>query len=207
MLSTAGGAHAMSPICKARVENRPGNADTKMDTKIHTLGALCGNGQTRLLLANASKADFYSCGCVDQLKTRYRLIHRGRGTGIFYCVDSKTGKRTSLGKATGEEGLQIVAAKNQAERCSTFNSAKAHLAGTDADIPKRTWQHALEVLTETKRGANKECWKRVAKDRALPLLWPKVTVETEADLVLKSCGLARSPPTSTCAAFITSVWT
>ena len=41
--------------------------------------------------------------------------------------------------------------------------AKAYLAGTDAEMPKRTWQHALEVLTETKRGANKERWKRVAR--------------------------------------------
>jgi hypothetical protein len=34
------------------------------------------------------------------MKTRYRLIHRGRGHGSFYCVDSKTGKRTTLGKAS-----------------------------------------------------------------------------------------------------------
>ena len=63
--------------------------------------------------------------------------------------------------------------------------AKAYLAGTDAKMPKRTWQHALEVLTETKRGSNKERWKRVAKDRALCLLWPKVIVETEVELILK----------------------
>ena len=63
--------------------------------------------------------------------------------------------------------------------------AKAYLAGTDAKMPKRTWQHALEVLTETKRGSNRERWKRVAKDRALCLLWPKVIVETEAELILK----------------------
>jgi integrase len=121
------------------------------------------------------------------MKTRYRLIHRGRGHGTFYCVDSKTGKRTSLGKATKEEARQIVDAKNQAERQPMLNLqlAKAYLAGTDAEMPKRTWQHALEVVTETKRGANKERWKRVGKDRALSLLWPKVIVETEAELVLK----------------------
>jgi hypothetical protein len=120
-------------------------------------------------------------------KTRYRLIHRGRGHGTFYCVDSKTGKRTSLGKATKEEARQIVDAKNQAERQPMLNLqlAKAYLAGPDAEMPKRTWQHALEVLTETKRGANKERWKRAAEDRALSLLWPKVIVETEAELVLK----------------------
>jgi hypothetical protein len=121
------------------------------------------------------------------MKTRYRLIRRGRGNGIFYCVDSKTGKRTSLGKVTKEEGRQIVDAKNQAERQPMLNLqlAKAYLAGTDAEMPKRTWQHALQVLTETKRGANKERWRRVATDRALSLLWVKVIVETEAELILK----------------------
>jgi hypothetical protein len=78
------------------------------------------------------------------MKTRYRLIHRGRGHGTFYSVDSKTGKRTSLGKATKEEARQIVDAKNQAERQPMLNLqlAKAYLAGTDAEMPKRTWQHA-----------------------------------------------------------------
>ena len=52
-------------------------------------------------------------------------------------------------------------------------------------MPKRTWQHALQVLTETKRGANQERWRRVATDRALSLLWGKVIVETEAELILK----------------------
>jgi hypothetical protein len=63
-----------------------------------------------------------------------------------------------LGKATKEEFHQIVDAKNQAERQAVLNLqlAKACLAGTDAGMPKRTWQHALEVVTETKRGANKE---------------------------------------------------
>jgi hypothetical protein len=75
--------------------------------------------------------------------------------------------------------------KPSARRCSISSLPKPYLAGTDAGMPKRTWQHALEVVTETKRGANKEPWKRVAKDRALSLLWSKVIVETEAELVLK----------------------
>ena len=35
------------------------------------------------------------------MKTRYRLIRRGVRGGGFYCVDNKTGKRTSL--RTGSE--------------------------------------------------------------------------------------------------------
>jgi hypothetical protein len=30
------------------------------------------------------------------MKTRYRLIRRGTRGGMFYCVDTKTGKRTSF---------------------------------------------------------------------------------------------------------------
>jgi hypothetical protein len=30
------------------------------------------------------------------MKTRYRLIRRGTRCGMFYCVDTQTGKRTSL---------------------------------------------------------------------------------------------------------------
>jgi hypothetical protein len=96
-------------------------------------------------------------------------------------------KTDQSGQATKEEARQIVDAKNQAERQPMLNLqlAKAHLAGTDAEMPKRTWQRALEVLIESKRDANKERWKRVAKDGALSLLWAKVIGETEAELILK----------------------
>ncbi len=51
--------------------------------------------------------------------------------------------------------------------------AKAYLAGSDNGITTRTWRHAIEALTNTKQGPNKEGWLRVAKDRALaPLLPP-----------------------------------
>jgi hypothetical protein len=32
------------------------------------------------------------------MKARYRLIRRGTRGGAYYCVDTKTGKRTSLGE-------------------------------------------------------------------------------------------------------------
>ncbi|MCK9590287.1 MAG: hypothetical protein M0Q93_13120 [Terrimicrobiaceae bacterium] len=102
-------------------------------------------------------------------------------------MDSKTGKRTSLGKASKEESRQIIDAKNQAERQPMLNLqlAKAYLTGSDSELSKRTWQHALETLTETKQSANKERWHRVAKDRALAQLLPKIIVETQAEQILK----------------------
>jgi len=35
------------------------------------------------------------------MKTRYRLICRGIRGGAYYCVDTKTGKRTRLERVTG----------------------------------------------------------------------------------------------------------
>jgi len=97
------------------------------------------------------------------MKTRFRLIHRGERGRQFYCVDSETGKRWSLKTKDRDAAEQIVLAKNQALRQPALNLqiAKAYLAGTDNGVTTRTWQHAIESLTNTKLGANKERWERV----------------------------------------------
>ena len=122
------------------------------------------------------------------MKPRYRLIRRGIRSGAFYCVDSNTGKRTSLGKIDADGAKQIVLAKNQALRQPTLNLqiAKAYLAGSDNGVNTRTWQHAIETVTETKLGANKERWQRVIKDPALIPLLPLVIIETKAEALLTS---------------------
>ncbi len=70
------------------------------------------------------------------MKTRYRLIRRGVRNGAYYCVDKKTAKRTSLQTDDEDVALQIVEAKNQAQRQPVLNLqiAKAYLAGTDSAI-------------------------------------------------------------------------
>src|SRR2546425_549301 len=121
------------------------------------------------------------------MKTRFRLIRRGIRGGAFYCVDTQTGKRTSL-KTTDEESAQeIIAAKNQAERQPAINLqiAKAYLAGTDAGITTRTWQSAIDALTATKLGANQHRWKVAAKDKAFKTLLPQVIIETQGETVLR----------------------
>jgi hypothetical protein len=121
------------------------------------------------------------------MKTRYRLIRRGVRGGGFYCVDSMTGKRTSLRTGSEDEARQIVEAKNQAERQPMLNLqiAKAYLAGTDNGITTRTWQQAIEALTNTKQEANRERWLRVVKDRALAPLLPRIIIETPGELLLR----------------------
>jgi hypothetical protein len=90
------------------------------------------------------------------MKTRYRLTRRGIRGDRFYCVDTTTGKRTSLRTANQEEARQIVEAKNQSERQPVLNLqiAKAYLAGSDNGIATRTWQNAIDALSNTKQGAN-----------------------------------------------------
>jgi hypothetical protein len=77
-------------------------------------------------------------------------------------VDTTTGKRTSLGTTSADAARQIVEARNNSERQPVLNLqiAKAYLAGTDNGIATRTWQNAIESLTNTKQGANQERWAR-----------------------------------------------
>jgi len=121
------------------------------------------------------------------MKTRYRLTRRGIRGNKFYCVDTQTGKRTSLRTTSEEAARQIVEAKNNSERQPVLNLqiAKAYLAGSDNGITTRTWQHAIEILTNTKQGANQERWRTAAKDKALVPLLPRVIIETPGELLLK----------------------
>jgi len=121
------------------------------------------------------------------MKTRYRLIRRGIRGDRFYCVDTTTGKRASLRTASAEAAQQIIEAKNNAERQPVLNLqiAKAYLAGTDNGIATRTWQQAIESLTNTKQGANQHRWRTAARDKAFAPLLPRVIIETPAELLLQ----------------------
>ena len=55
------------------------------------------------------------------MKNRYRLIRRGERGAKFYCVDTLTGKRTSLATSNEDEAGQIVLAKHQALRQPALN--------------------------------------------------------------------------------------
>jgi hypothetical protein len=99
---------------------------------------------------------------MNQMKTRYRLTRRGIRGNTFYCVDTITGKRTSLRTSNEDE------ARNNSERQRVLNRqiAKAYLAGTDNGIATRTWQQAIERLASTKHGENQHRWRTAARDKA-----------------------------------------
>ena len=121
------------------------------------------------------------------MKTRYRLTRRGIRGNKFYCVDTTTGKRTSLRTTNEDEARQIVEARNNSERQPVLNLqiAKAYLAGTDNGIATRTWQQAIESLASTKQGANQHRWRTAAKDKAFVPLMPRIIIETPGELLLK----------------------
>ncbi|HUA39104.1 MAG TPA: tyrosine-type recombinase/integrase [Candidatus Sulfopaludibacter sp.] len=121
------------------------------------------------------------------MKTRYRLICRGIRGGAYYCVDTTTGKRTSLGTTNADDAKQIIEAKNNSERQPVLNLqiAKAYLAGSDNGITTRTWQQAIESLINTKQEANQHRWRTAARDRAFVPLLPRVIIETPSELLLK----------------------
>jgi integrase len=121
------------------------------------------------------------------MKARYRLIRRGIRGNKFYCVDTTTGKRTSLGTASEEDAKQVIEAKNNSQRQPVLNLqiAKAYLAGSDNGMTTRTWQNAIESLMNTKHGANLHRWQTAAKDKALATLLPQVIIETKGEMILK----------------------
>ena len=121
------------------------------------------------------------------MKARYRLICRGIRGGAYYCVDTTTGKRTSLGTNDADAAKQIIDARNNSERQPILNLqiAKAYLAGSDNGIKTRTWQQAIEALTNMKKGANQHRWKTAAKDKAFAILLSQVIIETKGETLLK----------------------
>lgn len=120
------------------------------------------------------------------MKTRFRLITRGARGHAFYCVDTLTGKRSSLGASDRDAAEQIVLAKNQALRQPVLNLqiAKAYLAGSDSGVATRTWREALNALVATKSGPTQKRWGSAAKDKAFVPLLPKVLIETRGEELL-----------------------
>src|SRR5437867_3195910 len=119
------------------------------------------------------------------MKQRFRLYRRNGG--IFYIHDSKTGKQESLGTRARTEAVALFSARTQAYRQAHLNLrlARTYLAATDPMVAKRTWQVPMEELAQTKRGATRERWQRVLKDKAFGLIRDLAILETQAEHFLK----------------------
>ncbi len=119
------------------------------------------------------------------MKRRFILYRRKRG-GMFYLEDTQSKKQESLHTKNRADAVSVLNARNESTRQPQLNLqiAKAYLSGTDSSVTTRTWQTAIESLTNSKSGANQHRWRIVARDKAFAPLLPRVIIETPGELLL-----------------------
>jgi hypothetical protein len=103
------------------------------------------------------------------MKARYRLLCRNYRGGIFYLVDTLTGKRESLETQSLYEAEQLVTAKNQALRQPAINLqiARAYLAASDPGVAHRTWSAVIVAMSDKSRARQKRDGSVPARTRHL----------------------------------------
>src|SRR4051812_48955749 len=109
------------PISK-EVESSRRETDTKTDTNFPTLGefgVIGTNPPTTRYSAEPFPAIVVFAHTT--MKARFRTTRRGSRGGALYCVDTQTGKRTSLGTAGPKVARRVVQAKNKAEQQPALN--------------------------------------------------------------------------------------
>lgn len=104
---------------------------------------------------------------MNNMKKRYRLILRGN-RGKFYCVDTMTGKRTSLETQNRNDAQELVDIKNRAVRQPEMNLqiAQIYLQHCDPALKNRTWQDVINQIVSSKNGPTKSRWRIADKDSA-----------------------------------------
>ena len=119
------------------------------------------------------------------MKRRFILYRRKRG-GMFYLEDTQSKKQESLHTRNRADAVSVLNARNESTRQPQLNLqiAKAYLSGTDSSVNTRTWQSAIESLTNSKSGANQHRWRIAARDKAFAPLLPRVIIETPGELLL-----------------------
>jgi integrase len=117
------------------------------------------------------------------MKTRYRLIRRGTRGGTFYCVDTQTGRRTSLQTASEDEARQLVESRNNAARQPAMNLqiAQVYLQHGDPALAARTWQDVMAQIAAAKSGETLLRWQAAIRDKALDVIRTRRLIETTAE--------------------------
>lgn len=92
---------------------------------------------------------------------RYRLIYRGC-RDAYYCVDTQTNKRESLGTSNQTKAKGLIDTKNEAAHHAEMNLkiAQVYLQHSDPTLSKRTWQEAMEAMTPLKQRPTLIRWNR-----------------------------------------------
>jgi hypothetical protein len=75
-------------------------------------------------------------------------------SGVYYLVETTTGKRESLNTKSLEEAKRLLHARNEAAANSTINLqiARAYLAVADPEVKRRTWRNVIKEVTNSNAG-------------------------------------------------------
>jgi integrase len=114
------------------------------------------------------------------MKTKYTLFRRG---GIYYSQDSATGQQKSLRTRDEAEALQLINARNEANRQPVLNLhlARAYLTASDPAFVERTWQTVMDQLQSRGKDSSRERYENVFKSSAFDGLRHKKLLETTTD--------------------------
>jgi integrase len=114
------------------------------------------------------------------MKTKYTLFRRG---GIYYSQDSATGQQKSLRTRDETEALQLVNARNEAQRQPVLNLhlARAYLAASDPALVEGTWQIVMEQMQSRGQDSSRARYASVFKSPSFDALRHKKLLETTAD--------------------------
>jgi len=116
---------------------------------------------------------------------RYRLVYRGiRNT--YYCFDTHTRKRESLGTGNKVEAQRVIDAKNEAVLHVGMNLqiAQVYLQHSDPSVATRTWQQVMEAIVAKKHGSTQARWQCAIRDKAFDLIRHRKVVETTSEQFL-----------------------
>jgi len=117
------------------------------------------------------------------MKERYRVVMLGNRNGAFYCKDTESGSRTSLGTKNRQEAERLVQHKNEALKNPGINRqiGMTYLSAADPLLCTRTWSGVMADIVKDKEGPTLRRWNTAIKDDAFDLIRPKVVVLTTSD--------------------------
>lgn len=124
------------------------------------------------------------------MKSRFNLFNRN---GVFYSVDTETGKQHSLRTKDEAEAHTLLHSKNEAFRQPVLNLqiARTYLTAIDPEVAKRTWQTAMDELTKTKTGNTHHRHVTAMKDKAFDIIRNVPILETQSAHFLKTLELGK----------------
>ena len=167
-------------------------ADTKTETKFPARSqfGVTGVNSPSCSLTIRKRARLSSRLRESHYENTLSLVCRGNRGGTFYCVDTQTGKRTSLQTANEDEARQLLESRNNAARQPAMNLqiAQVYLQHGDPALSARTWQNVMEQIDRHQIRRTLYCAGRHAiRDKAFDLLRQRKLIETTAEHFSGTC--------------------